>query len=93
MKNFTFEFERLDCRATTNGAMRKWIPQLDLAHQLGQETTVQDILIVVENSGRGGRIKAAGIFHPQKFEALWLVALQPKELWTNAYRSLIRSIK
>ena len=46
-------FERFGYRATTNGAMGKWIPQLDSAHQIGPETTLQDILIVVESGGTG----------------------------------------
>src|SRR5271155_4896845 len=47
--------------------MGKWMPQLDSAHQIGPETTLQSILIVVESGGTGGRINAAGIFHSQEF--------------------------
>ena len=46
-------FERFGYSATTNGAMGKWILQLDSAHQIGPETMLQDFLIVVENGGKG----------------------------------------
>ena len=42
--------------------------------QLGPETSLQNILIVVENGGKGGRIKAAALIHSQKWQrfGLWL---------------------
>ena len=40
--------------------------QLDSAHQIGPETTLQSILIVVESGGTVGKTKAGGIFHPRK---------------------------
>ena len=36
-------------------------------HQIGLETTIYDILIVVESGSRGGRIKPDGIFESRKF--------------------------
>ena len=54
----------------TRGAMDKRRWQADSAHQRGPETTLQDILIVVESGGTGWRIKAGGIFHSQKLGTL-----------------------
>jgi hypothetical protein len=39
--------------------MGKRVQQLGSTRQIGPETTLQNILIVVENGGKGGRIKAA----------------------------------
>ena len=72
--------------------MAECILQLDSTRRVGAETTVQGILIVVENSGKGERIKAGGIFHPQKFEMFWLAAQQPGNLCTNEGRSRIQYI-
>ena len=41
------------CTSTTGGRMDKWILQADSAHQIGPETTLQSILIVVESGGTG----------------------------------------
>ena len=73
--------------------MAKWILQQDSTRQLGAETPVQGILIVVLKSGKGERIKAGGIFHPQKFGMFWLAAQQPGNLCTNEGRSRIQFIK
>jgi len=73
--------------------MAKWILQLDSTRQLGTETTVQGILIVVENSGKGERIKAGGIFHPQTFGMFWLAAEQPGNICTNEGSGRIQCIK
>src|SRR5271155_5834215 len=51
------------CTSTTGSCMHKWMPQAHSAHQIGPETILQGVLIVVESGGRGGRINAAGIFH------------------------------
>ena len=40
--------------------------QLDLAHQIGPDTTLHEVLIVVGSGSRGERIKAGGIFQPQE---------------------------
>jgi len=68
-----WSFQCFGYSATTNGARRKWILQLDSAHQIGPETPLQDTLIIVENGGKGGRIKAGGIFHFQKWWCLSLL--------------------
>ena len=57
------------CNTTTSGPIDKQRPQADSAHQIGPETTLQGVLIVVESGGKGGRIHAAGIFHSQKLGA------------------------
>ena len=50
----------------TKGGTEKPRVLLDLERQIGPESILQDILIIVENGGRGGRINATGIFHSQK---------------------------
>jgi len=85
--------DALACGSVTKGTMDKRRPQLDSAVQIGPETTLQDILIVVKNGGRGGRIKAAGIFHSQKLGAQGLVTPQAKELYANGYYGSIQDIK
>ena len=42
------------CTSTTGSPMHKWMPQADSAHQIGPETILQGVLIVVESGGRGG---------------------------------------
>ena len=42
------------CGSTTSGGMAKWMTQADSVHQIGPETTLQGILIVVESGGTGG---------------------------------------
>ena len=44
--------------ATTKGGTEKPRASLDSEREIGSETILQDILIVVENGGRGGRINA-----------------------------------
>jgi hypothetical protein len=73
--------------------MAKWIVQLQSTRQVGAETTVQGILIVVENSGKEERIKAGRIFHHQKFGMLWIAAQQPGNVCTNEGRSRVQCIK
>jgi len=70
--------------------MDEWMPQADSAHPIGPETTLQSILIVVENGGTGGRINAAGIFHSRP---ILPVPQQPAILWTNGCHRRIRRIK
>ena len=91
--NFHPSFQRFACSARTNGSMDKWMPQLDSAHQIGPETTLQVILIVVERGGTGGRINAAGIFHSQNLGPLLLVPQQPAVPWTNGCYRRIQRIK
>jgi hypothetical protein len=43
--------------------MGKRVQQLGSTRQIGPETTLQSILIVVENGGKGGRIKDAALIH------------------------------
>ena len=62
----SFPSERYGYSPATNGVMGRLIPGLDSAHRKGSETTLQGILMVVENGGKGGRINTGGIFHPQK---------------------------
>jgi len=69
------------------------MPQLDSAHQIGPETSLQSILIVVESGGTGGRINAAGIFHSQKLGPNLPVPQQPAVPWTNGCYRRIRRIK
>ena len=41
------------CRATTRGAMDKWRLQADSAHQTGLDTTLEEVLTVVQSGGGG----------------------------------------
>src|SRR5271170_4385187 len=67
-----FTSKRFGCSHTTNVSVDKGRPQADSAHQIGPETTLQDVLIVVESGGTEGRINAAGIFHSQKLGPILL---------------------
>jgi len=53
-----FRYQKLGadfaCTSTTGSPMDKWMPQADSAHQIGPETILQGILIVVESGDRGG---------------------------------------
>src|SRR5271170_1118371 len=40
------------CTSTTGSPMDKWMLQAHLAHQIGPETSLQSVLIVVESGGR-----------------------------------------
>ena len=73
--------------------MAECILQLDSTRQVATETTIQGIPIVVENNGKGKRMKAGGIFHPQKFGLFWLAAQQPGNVCTNEGSSRIQCIK
>ena len=42
------------CTSTTRSPTDKWMLQADSAHQIGPETILQGVLIVVESGGRGG---------------------------------------
>ena len=42
------------CFSTTKAIIDKWMLQLDSARQIGPETTLQGILIVVESGGTEG---------------------------------------
>jgi hypothetical protein len=56
-KNIGRNFSPLNvyaCWSITKGAMDKWMVQADSAHQRGLETTLEEVLIVVESGGRGG---------------------------------------
>jgi hypothetical protein len=59
------------------------IQQLDSTRQIGPETTLQSIPIVVEKGGKGGRIKAAAPIHTQpppsgKFSPQSVLAIPPQ---------------
>jgi hypothetical protein len=54
--------------ATTNSAMTKWRQRLDSDRQRGLETTLTDVLMVVESGGRGERIKQAEFFILRNWE-------------------------
>src|SRR5271170_3562233 len=50
------------CTSTTGSPMDKWMQQADSAHQIGPETILQDVLIVVESGGTGGKNKSCRNF-------------------------------
>jgi hypothetical protein len=51
----TAEFETFGaCGSTTIVLMDKRRPQLDSRHQIGPETTLHKVLIIVESGSRGG---------------------------------------
>src|SRR5271170_1732581 len=81
------------CTSTTGSPMDKRMPQVDSAHQIGAETILQGVLIVVESDGRGGRIHAAGIFHSQKLGPILPVPQQPAVPWTNGCYRRIQCFK
>src|SRR5271155_2159791 len=81
------------CTSTTSGPMNKWMLQVDSAHQIGAETILQGVLIVVESGGRGGRIHAARIFHSQKLGLILPVRQQPGVPWTNGCYRWIQRFK
>src|SRR5271170_2142496 len=70
------------CTSTTCGPMDKWMPQADSAHEIGPDTILQGVLILVESGGKEGRINAAGIFHSQKLGPILPVPQQPAVPWT-----------
>jgi len=73
--------------------MDKWMLQAHSAHQVGPETILQSILIVVESGGTGQEKMLPEFFTLRNWVPILLVPQQPAVPWTNGCRRWIQRIK
>src|SRR5271154_5033788 len=78
-----------NCYSATKAAIDKWIAHVDSAHQRGLESTLEEVLTVVQNGGGGVDKNARNL---RKSAPSSLIA-QPEEIWTNRDDGRIQRIK
>jgi len=76
--------------STTNGAMGLWRRQADSERQTGLDSTIQEVLTVVESGWRGNNKKSRD---HEKWGPTLPIAPQPEVVWTNGVDRRIQSAK
>ena len=73
----------------TRGAMDKWRLHMDSVHQRGLDTTLEEVLTLVQSGGGGVDNNTRNL---RKSAPSSLIA-QPEEIWTNGDDGRIQRIK
>ena len=71
----------LGCSSITSDVMDKWMLRADLTHQIGPQTTLPQILTLVQSGDRRRWKATNGNFLPQKLEMVSRLVPQPVMTW------------